>query len=115
MEEPHQSSGIERRSNVQYPITLKVRYRSKLKRAHSVDGVGQTVNISSREFLVVTRDPDVVSVGSRFEATLEWPVLLNGTTPLALVVRGRVVRSETFRIAVSLERYEFRTMKRGPR
>jgi hypothetical protein len=114
MEEPRQSNEIERRSKVRYPITLRVRYRSKLKGAHSVDGVGQTVNFSSRGFLVVARDQGVVSVGSHFEAAVEWPVLLNGATPLELVVLGRVVRSETFRLAVSFERYEFRTVKRGP-
>ena len=113
MEQQRQPSGTERRSRLRYPIKLKVRYRSKFRGAQ-IDGVGQTVDVSSRGFLVTAQDEGIVSVGSNFEAAVEWPVMLNGTIPLELVVLGRVVRSETPRFAVSLTRYEFRTMKRGP-
>jgi len=40
--------------------------------------------------------------------------MLDGTSPLQVVIRGRVVRSEMFKFAASFESHQFRTMKRGP-
>jgi hypothetical protein len=53
-----------------------------------------------------------MSDGVRLRLTIEWPSLLNGTTPLQLVTFGRVVRSDPSGFAVALEHYQFRTMKR---
>ena len=78
-----------------------------------VAGVGQTLNLSSSGILVESRQQKV-SVGTRLEVSVEWPMMLDGTSPLQLVVRGRVVRSEMFRFAVLFQSYQFRTMKRSP-
>jgi hypothetical protein len=103
---------IERRSRERYPIRLRVRYRTR-DPMRRVVGIGLTVNVSCGGILVETLYQRKVSVGSRLEVNVEWPVLLNGTTPLKLVVLGRVVRTEMFGFVVSLDRHDLRTMKRG--
>ena len=105
MEEP-----TERRSKIRYPIRLSVRYRG-LGRMDGVVGVGQTLDLSSSGILVESPHQQKVSVGSRLEVSVE---MLDGTSPLQVVIRGRVVRSEMFKFAASFESHQFRTMKRGP-
>jgi len=70
------------------------------------------VNLSSTGVLVAS--PDKMNNGVRLRLTIEWPTLLNGTTPLQLVTFGKVVRSDEAGFAVALEHYQFRTMKRKP-
>jgi hypothetical protein len=113
MEESHELSRTERRAKVRYPIRLSVRYRGR--RMGGVTGVGLTLNLSSSGILVESPRQQKVGVGTRLEVSVEWPVMLDGTSPLQLVVRGRVVRSEMLRFAVSFQGYQFRTMRRGPR
>jgi len=48
-------------------------------------------------------------LGRTVELSVTWPALLGGKCPLQFVARGRVVRSESNRAAVKIERYEFRT------
>jgi len=108
MEEP-----TERRSKMRYPIRLSVRYRG-LGRMGGVVGVGQTLDLSSSGILVESPHQQKVGVGSRLEVSVEWPIMLDGTSPLQDVILGRVVRSEMFKFAASFESHQFRTMKRGP-
>ena len=54
----------------------------------------------------------VLPEGARMKVTIEWPTLLNGTTPLQLVTIGRVVRRGALSLAVAMEHYQFRTRKR---
>jgi hypothetical protein len=112
MQEPRKLNGTERRSKIRYPIRLSVRYRG-LGRMGGVVGVGHTLDLSSSGILVESRQQRV-SVGSRLEVSVDWPIMLDGTSPLQVVVRGRVVRSERFRFAVSFQGHQFRTMKRAP-
>jgi hypothetical protein len=57
--------------------------------------------------------PDKMSEGVRLKLTIEWPSLLNGTTPLQLVTFGKVVRTSEQGFAIALEHYQFRTMRRS--
>jgi len=50
-------------------------------------------------------------MGRMVELSINWPARLDGTCPLKMVARGRVVRSEDTRAAVRIERYEFRTRR----
>ena len=102
---------IERRFKVRYPLELNVRYQT-FGRDDMIAGVGRTVNLSSTGVLVASSDK--MTDGMRLRLTIEWPTLLNGTTPLQLVTFGRVVRAEANAFAVALEHYQFRTMKRKP-
>jgi len=52
-----------------------------------------------------------IPIGTRVEIALEWPLMLNGSTPLQLTATGNVVRSEDRNFVVLFENCEFRTMK----
>lgn len=99
----------ERRVKSRYPLELNVRYQT-IGGAGPVAGVGQTVNMSSGGmFLACGSD---IAEGSRLKMFIEWPSLLNGTTPLQLITVGTVVRSTEIGISVVFESYQFRTMSR---
>ncbi len=99
----------ERRQKARYPLQLAVQYQT-LDKKTPVSGVGRTTNFSSGGILIEAQHN--VTEGSRLRVTIEWPSLLNGTTPLQLITTGRVVRCEETSLAVALERYQFRTMRR---
>ncbi len=44
---------------------------------------------------------------------IEWPSLLNGTTPLQLITVGTVVRCTEIGVSIVFESYQFRTMSRA--
>ena len=48
--------------------------------------------------------------GRCIEVVISWPAQRDGVTPLALVIRGLVVRSEETQTAVSIDHYEFRML-----
>ncbi len=70
-------------------------------------GSGKTLNFGSGGLLFTTEDR--LPVGRTVELSVNWPALLGGKCPLQFVATGRVVRSESNRAAVKIERYEFRT------
>jgi hypothetical protein len=102
-------SEIERRSKARFPIELNVRYRSKSARDHK-SGFGRTLNISSAGLLIASQQP--APEGTLLDLILDWPCLLDDTTPIQLVAQSRVVRSDQSRFAVALLRYQFRTRSR---
>jgi len=103
---PTQSDGaLELRRHRRYPITLEVQFKSVQTRLPHT-GVGTTVNISSGG--VLFRSPQPLPKRCSIEMALNWPFSLNNCA-LKLVMRGRVVRSDTQATAVEVTHYEFRT------
>lgn len=100
----------ERRVKYRYPVELNVRYQAVGAAGGPISGVGQTINMSSGGmFLACTGNiPD----GTRLKIFVEWPSLLNGTTPLQLIMVGTVVRSTALGVSISFESYQFKTMSR---
>jgi len=102
------TEGTERRSKTRFPIVLRVRFGSK-KKGSEVAGIGETRNISSTGMWIVSNQR--VRAGVELSILLEWPSLLNNTTPLQLAAQTRVVRSTETGFAVVLERHHFRTRR----
>jgi hypothetical protein len=100
----------ERRVKSRYPLELKVRFQT-LGTSDPAAGIGQTVNMSSSGMLLACRHN--IPVNTRIKAIVEWPSLLNGTTPLQLITVGTVVRREELGLSIVFESYQFRTMGRG--
>lgn len=100
----------ERRVKSRYPIELNVRYQIPGQDG-LVTGVGQTLNISSSGMLLACASN--IPEGTRIKIFVEWPSLLNGTTPLQLITSGKVVRSTKIGVSVVFESYQFRTMSRA--
>ena len=99
--------GADRRNRRRYDIDLNLQY--KIVRQYQVcqSGTGKTINFSGGGVAFETRD--AIKPGSSIELSIAWPVMLNSTCPLKLVLTGKVVRSDAALTAVRMERYEFRT------
>jgi PilZ domain len=96
-----------RRSKVRYPISSPVRFTVSSKHLRST-GFGTLVDISSKG--VAFRAEAEAQPGMKISASIGWPVMLGDQCALQLCVDGRVVRVEGSLVAVSIERYDFRTV-----
>jgi hypothetical protein len=98
---------VDRRENSRFPLREDVKYTVVHSRALKTIGTGKTLNFGSGGLLFTTEDR--LPVGRTVELSVTWPALLEGKCALQFVATGRVVRSESHRAAVKIERYEFRT------
>jgi hypothetical protein len=98
----------ERRRRIRFPIALVARYSVPTR----LEIEGQTVNISS-DGVLITSTYDL-SPGTSISVKIEWPVSLGNTCPLALHIRGTVVRSDRGLVAVRFSNHEFRTKPKPP-
>jgi len=99
----------DRRETSRFPVREDVKYTVVHSRALKTSGSGKTLNFGSGGLLFTTEDR--LPLGRTVELSVTWPALLGGTCPLQFVATGRVVRSESNRAAVKIERYEFRTRR----
>ena len=97
----------DRRDTNRFPVREDVKYTVVHSRSLKTSGSGKTLNFGSGGLLFTTEDR--LPVGNTVELSVTWPALLGGTCPLQFVATGKVVRSESNRAAVRIERYEFRT------
>ncbi len=97
----------ERRTKRRFHIDQEVRYKMLYGQRIAETGVGRTVNISSGGVWFSTEN--MLTSGMPVELSMSWPVLLNDSCPMKLMIYGCVVRSNEKGAAVAIERYEFRT------
>ena len=102
-------SAVERRRKVRYRIELNARYRT-IGQTERIAGIARTCDISSGGALLSSQHEIVA--GTRVEISMEWPFLLDGSTPLQLSGKGTVVRCQGRNFAVELKTVQFRTLKR---
>ncbi len=93
------------------PIDQALQYRVLYKGAEQVDGVGTSVEMSSTEVRFKTSTPP--SRGNLLELSVNWPVALNGSCPLKLVVNGHVASVADETVVVRICSYNFRTRGRS--
>ena len=101
------SSQRERRTKRRFEIAQEVRYKMLYGQRIAETGSGKTLNISSGGVWFTTEN--MLTVGMPIEVSMGWPVLLNDSCPMKLMIYGCVIRSNEKGAAVSIERYEFRT------
>jgi len=90
------------RQATRFPIELPVRYE-----AGGESGWGEILNISSRGALFTT---DLgLCPNARVKVYIKWPVLLDNSVQLSLIVSGTIIRVEPGRAALAIENHEFRT------
>jgi|SRR5271165_737189 len=99
----------ERRAKSRYPLKLNVRYQT-MGMAGPVAGIGETINVSSSGVFITSSTS--IHEGARVRVVIEWPSLLNGSTPLQLITIGTVVRLQDSGFAIAFEGYQFRTAGR---
>ena len=102
-----------RRIKRRFRIEQDVRYKMLYGQRVAETGSGKTTNISSGGVCFTT--DNMLSIGIPVELSMNWPVLLNQSCPLKLMIYGCVVRSSDEGSAVAIERYEFRTQGKGVR
>lgn len=101
----------ERRMKRRFHIEQEVRYKMLYGQRIAETGVGKTLNISSSGVWFTTEN--MLTTGMPVEVSMNWPVLLNDSCPMKLMIYGCVVRSNEKGAAVAIERYEFRTQGRA--
>jgi hypothetical protein len=97
----------ERRTKRRFEIQQEVRYKMLYGQRIAETGTGKTVNISSGGVWFSTEN--MLTAGMPVELSMNWPVLLNDSCPMKLMIYGCVIRSGEKGAAVAIERYEFRT------
>lgn len=102
-----QSIAGDRRSDRRYELPLELRWKLIRRRKVLYTGEGQTLDLSSGGILFDSRRP--LPVGLDVELSISWPILLNNSAPLQLVVMGRIVRSTGTQVAIRMVQHEFRT------
>ena len=100
-------SDRERRTKRRFQIDQEVRYKMLYGQRIAETGMGRTMNISSGGVWFSTEN--MLTSGMPVELSMNWPVLLNDSCPMKLMIYGCVVRSNEKGAAVAIERYEFRT------
>ena len=101
----------ERRIKRRFHIEEDVRYKMLYGQRLAETGTGKTMNISSGGVWFTTEA--MLTSGMPIEISMTWPVLLNDSCPMKLMIYGCVVRSNERGAAVAIERYEFRTTGRS--
>lgn len=103
-------AAVERRASKRFAIKQEITFRS-VDAGPPQTGSGHTVDFSSRGVLFRTDQPP--GTARRVEISVNWPALLSGTCALKFVAQGHIVRVADELVAVSIERYEFRTRRRS--
>ncbi len=102
-----ENRNADQRSHQRYPIILNVEYKLLIKGKVERLGSGRSRNISSGGIFFEV--DETLPMSGRVELAMDWPFLLEGVCALKLVMRGRIVRSDTKGIAVKIAHHEFRT------
>ncbi|HSM79270.1 MAG TPA: PilZ domain-containing protein [Bryobacteraceae bacterium] len=111
MSEAEENNGaLERRTSMRFPLKQEMRHRG-LNDGNS-SGVGETLNMSRHGVLFTTSEE--LRRGDHIEVCINWPARLNRSIGLQLVARGRVVRTEPGRAAMTILQHEFRTQAIKP-
>ena len=98
---------LERRESNRFPLQEAMQFRVINGRTENFSGVGRTLDMSSSGIYFATDTPP--QLGRMVEVSVDWPARLGGTCALKFVAVGRVVRADERRVALRIERYEFRT------
>ena len=98
---------VERRAKQRFPLDLTLRFTVSKGHRKQIQGHGTVVNISSNG--VAFRTETELASGLPIEASMEWPIALNGDCMLRVSLEGRVVRVGNGLAVMSLARHEFRT------
>ena len=100
----------DRRHKHRFAMQREMRYKTAEDGVVVAAGNGQTINMGSGGVAFVA--DTVMAAGSFVELSISWPVLLDESCPMRLIVFGRVLRSSGKKAVCSIDKYEFRTQSR---
>jgi PilZ domain len=105
--EPRKVQQNERRTKFRFEMPRDLRYKVVEDETITAFGTGQTIDMGSGGVAFVAEQE--LKPGAFVEISISWPVLLDKTLPMRLIVFGRVLRSVGCKTVCSIHRYEFRT------
>jgi len=97
----------DRRQDRRYEINLELRWKLIRRRKIRDSGVGRTIDLSSGGIFFDAQRP--LPVGLNVELSIAWPILLHNSSPLQLLVSGKIVRVSGTRVGVRMTQHEFHT------
>ena len=101
---------VDRRSKYRFSIERELRYKILVDGAMIGSGTGHSIDVGSGGVAFAAEHP--LKPGVFVEVSISWPVLLDQTCPMRLIVFGRVLRSSERRNVCSIDKWEFRTQAR---
>jgi hypothetical protein len=107
--DPQRAEGIaeDRRQDRRYEINLELRWKLIRRRKVRDSGIGRTIDLSSGGvFFEAHRQ---LPVGLNVELSIAWPILLHNSSPLQLLVSGKIVRVAGTRVGIRMTQHEFHT------
>ena len=96
----------ERRASRRFPVVMRLEYKLFRHTEFVCQGVGRTVNISSRGVLFRADRP--LERDYRVELSIEWPLQDGKREPLRLQALCEIVRTQEEEAAVRIMRHVFR-------
>jgi hypothetical protein len=106
-----QTKNSERRAKYRFRIERELRYKLTTDGVVVASGSGQTLDICSGGVAFTSAQP--LASGAFVELSISWPMLLDETCPMRLVVFGRLLRCTGPTAVCSIDKYEFRTQSRS--
>jgi hypothetical protein len=103
----------DRRKKARFPLQRELRYKVLEGDTIVEFGTGSTLDMGSAGLTFATDHE--LPVGSFIELSISWPVLLENSCPMRIIVFGRVVRNGDRLTACTVDKYEFRTQARAVR
>ena len=100
----------ERRNKHRFAIQREVRYKTAEDGVVVAAGNGQTINMGSGG--VAFQFEGAIQTGAFVELSISWPVLLDETCPMRLIVLGQVIRTSGRKAVCTVDKWEFRTQSR---
>jgi hypothetical protein len=100
----------ERRQKHRFPLQRQLRYKVTEDGVVVAAGGGETVNMGSGG--VAFTSEGQLRVGLFVELAISWPVLLDESCPMRLIIFGRILRCQRNRAACTIDKWEFRTQAR---
>lgn len=97
----------DRRQDRRYDITLELRWKLIRRRKVRDNGTGKTIDLSSGGIFFEAHRQ--LPVGLNVELSIAWPILLHNSSPLQLLVSGRIVRVSGTKVAIRMTQHEFHT------
>lgn len=101
---------FDRRSKHRFAIQRSLHFKVMERERVISTGAGQTIDISSVG--VAFEAAGKFKPGHLVQLSISWPVLLDETCLMQLMIVGRVVRTAEQDVACTIDRYEFRTQAR---
>lgn len=99
--DPYTLERAERRRHRRFPTVIEAKWI-----AEGIRGKAAVRNLSSGGiFLIPER---VMSVGAEITVVIDWPAPVPGRESLALVIEGRVVRSDDGGAAIAIRQHEWK-------